>query len=116
MSDYTLRITVDGKDVSSEDPRDFRMHGDYPLLKIKYQGDETSAIVANITGGVRITHSLGYQPMVLFYIGSSGNYSIVTGKRTGHPYVVTDNTYVYVYGSGLSVSSDFYFYIFADEF
>jgi hypothetical protein len=92
-------------------------------LKIKYQGDKTSALVSDVEGAIRITHNLGYQPLHVIY------FEVDTGKwarvQNDYSVVIISSLYPYIemsYGSDnyidvvhLTTDNNFYFYLFADS-
>lgn len=69
MSDFGIKTTISGKDISSTDIRDFLLHSEYTMLK--YHSNTTGSVVIPIsTAGiytVDFSHSLGYVPFFLAY-------------------------------------------------
>ena len=110
------RVTKEGYDVNTLglEPRRYRMHEAYPLLKVFMQGG------GETTGStLTITHNLGYQPLFLFYLEylGSGKLTLCTGDTSsGLASIVNDTSDPNkIYISGIPSSAfDYYYYIFYD--
>ena len=75
FNDYKLKVSKDGKDINSTDPRDFSIHSDYrsPMIHKTGFGEGGGLEGTDIT----ITHNLGYEPFFLIYIdGGSDSFTI----------------------------------------
>ncbi len=74
--DYGIKATIDGADVSSVDLRDFAIHSGTvsPSVHQIYTGACTSTgIVTGAAKALIATHTLGYEPLALFYINYGAN-------------------------------------------
>ena len=74
--DYGILVSLPGKDISSEDKRDFGIRSDVRQLMI-HQSDGTTA-----SSGETITHNLGYKPMYWLFVENTnqnptGSYSLI---------------------------------------
>ena len=69
MGDWGLKVTKEGADITSSEPRDFIFNSsrDQANAFIVLQGSGTATIVGSGTTQVTIAHSLGYIPMCILY-------------------------------------------------
>ncbi len=67
INDCGVKISKDGKNITSTESRDFVLHSSYRTLQIH----KTVAFTESSTGwGRTISHYLGYEPLFLFYFES----------------------------------------------
>jgi len=60
---YAIKVTKEGKDISSASLDDFYLHSSYPLLKVHSSGTFSTLI----DGTKTIYHNLGYKPFALVF-------------------------------------------------
>ena len=66
MSDYGVKISQAGKDVTSTEPRDFVFNSAYDTVKIFKQGSGSVTIPSgSSSASVNIAHGLSFTPMYL---------------------------------------------------
>lgn len=80
---YGIRVSKEGKEVSSTDIRDFILHSDYSMFKIHTVSSGNITINSGVqTGSVDIAHNLGYVPAFLVYEDGQLFPSTVTAYAT----------------------------------
>lgn len=114
---------VDAGTVSS--PPDYILNTDYPLLKVKTEGEGTITLgVGTSVGTVTITHDLGYRPTMWVYAdqytaGSATGYRLRTNRQGNIDieYGTASNNVVFRESSGTSSSRSigYYYYVFYDQ-
>jgi hypothetical protein len=72
MGDFGIKITKEGKDVSSTDPNDYILRTKQKTLSIKKRGTTTVSTTVGeygepIGGTVTVAHSFGYVPQFVAY-------------------------------------------------
>lgn len=131
MADWGLKVSREGKSISSSEPRDFVFNSSNPEnTKILIRGGTTITINAGADGDVSVTHNFGYKPLCIVYIEQvpgSGNwymgcaaYGPLTEAtiKTDWDYTYVDNTYLKFRihnGFGSQKTISFYYYIFGDQ-
>lgn len=131
MADWGLKITLDGKSVTSTEPKDYAFSSQYAIVKIFQEGSGTVTVANGAYVGVTINHNLGFIPIALGYcenVPSSGNYyvgsylaidevvSLNSGIAGYDSYVTTTQLYLKFYNnSGSSRNMVYKYYIFADD-
>lgn len=70
--DWGLKVTLDGKDITSTDPRDYALWSKFKaMMRIQSSGGGTAAIDSSGAGAVTtvtINHNLGYAPFFQVFI------------------------------------------------
>lgn len=135
MGDYGLKVSIEGKDISSTTPEDFVFNSkNENNVKIVARAGGTATITTgNFKVDVTIAHNLGFIPMVMlfveltpasgrWYMGGSftvdeGTYVMMDGAET---YVDSTNFVFSIHNMyGEAVSSNktisYYYYIFGDS-
>jgi len=120
MSDYGIKVTKDGEDISTkpdsyENIKKFSLLSSvdvggagFSLLKVKVAAKVT---LANGASEI-VAHGLSYKPMFWVFVNNSGTVTPV--------YYNTSSTFAYVDGTNLVIENheggerDFYYYIFYD--
>jgi len=99
-TNFGIKVTKPGKDVSSTDLRDFVIHSGTrsPLVHLVKNGDYT---VWDSTGYISVFHGLGYAPFMFFYRKYGSIWQQVPNQS-----VSTDSQYAYIPTPG--ISSDIY--------
>lgn len=81
-----VKISKPGKDVDSDDPRDWEFHSNYPIINTAFiiRGEDDGT---DPTDPLKIHHGLGYTPLVMMYeeYGSTGEWANVPAYRVGQP-------------------------------
>lgn len=140
MADYGMKVSKDGKDVYSTEPRDFVFNSKYGSVKVASEPPSKAYQTVTCNNGgnttVTIAHGLPFVPMVMlftelkpgsghWYMGGlaipspddlTGNYVTMNGDADSLTYVDATNikiTYNNVSGSNLNVN--YYYFIFADN-
>ena len=67
MADYGIKVTRDGYDIDSTEPRDYLLNSSYSSVKIVATGSGTLTVNAWSTNSVSINHGLSFVPLVLFF-------------------------------------------------
>lgn len=67
MGDYGIKVMLEGKDITSNEPRDHVMSSKYGAVKIAQEGLGTITVGASSNSNGTITHNLGFVPMVIMY-------------------------------------------------
>jgi len=67
MSDYGIKVSKTGQDVSSTAPTNFIMHSDFATIKVLSSGLGTIGIPTSGTVSGTVTHNTGFYPLVLVY-------------------------------------------------
>lgn len=137
MGNYGLKITRDGYDVNTTEPRNYVFSSKYGSVKIYAEPSNKTYQTIDVNNGsnatISVTHSLGFIPLVLFFIelkpGSGhwymGGHPVADPTDSSGAVVVSSSTYTYVddtyikvrlentTGSNLTVK--YYYFIFADN-
>lgn len=81
MTDYGIKISLPGKEVTSTDERDLVMSSKYETFKVFHTGtaqytfgNQASTQTLNITHLHTFNHNLGYRPQFFFYWNEGSNY------------------------------------------
>lgn len=91
MADYGLKVSKDGKDVSSSTVEDFVFSSKWSTTKIIKEGSGTVTVGASSNATKTIRHDLGFIPLCDLYFEptpGSGQW------RFGGAYYDTDDTYL----------------------
>lgn len=137
MSDYGIKISLPGKDISSTDPNDFVLNSKYSAVKIVQQPDTYETVVVNAGSNVTVTiaHNLGFTPLVMVYWEptiNSGHWYMGVSKpapdeSTTHQvsleaeyetktYVDDTNLYIYFKNTkGTNETVKYFYFIFGDN-
>ena len=84
--DYGIKVTAEGKHITSTNPRDYRFHSGINMLKIFKEAYGTKSVTTGVVETVDVTHNLGYKPMVFSYFKHPSD---------GHWYSAPCRTYDY---------------------
>lgn len=137
MADYGVKITKEGKDIYSTEPRDYVFNSKYGSVKIAMQSPnktyETVTVNAGSNATVTVAHNLGFIPMVMLFTelkpGSGHWYmggipvsdptdrsgAVATINNTG-TYVDDTNLVIKYYNdTGGNLTVKYYYFIFADN-
>lgn len=103
MADWGLKLSREGKDISSSDPTDFVFDSknDVANVFIVLQGAGTVTIASSSATQLIINHSLTYVPMAIIYAEytpGSGEWMMTSPDNTNNydTYIVSDTAYTYV--------------------
>lgn len=122
---YGIKVSKEGKDVSSTDPRDFNINSEYKVLKVVQSGGGTYRATSSSTP-LTINHDLGYNPMIMFFkkaVGSDSGKGYITSKllnifdyaHISNVSTDKDNIDVYFFVTGAYTDYEYFYYIFHDE-
>jgi hypothetical protein len=67
MGNYGIKITKDGYDITSTEPRDYVLNSAYTTVKLQTQYTGTLTISAGSATTLSIEHGLSFAPMFMFY-------------------------------------------------
>jgi len=67
MTDYGLKISIDGQDVKSATDKQMLLTSKFPFLKAYAQGSATLTITGKGIFSTTITHNLSYYPVFVHY-------------------------------------------------
>ena len=136
MGNYGIKVTIDGKNINSTEPRDYVLNSKYGSVKIAEQNvdKEYDTIVVNAGSNATVTimHSLGFIPLVMLFTElkpGSGEWYMggqplnKDNTLAGSVYVdytgtYADDTYVkikYINPTGGNLTVKYYYFIFADN-
>ena len=137
--DHGLKISRDGKDISSTEPRDFVFNSKFGSVKVVSEPTNKTAPTITInngaTGTASITHGLDFVPMVMLFTelkpGSGHWYQggmpwpdptdlsgAVTPDATPDSLTYVDDTYIkfaWYNGTGSQKTVSYYYFIFGDN-
>lgn len=68
MSDYGIKVSKAGKDVSSVVPTDFIMNSDWSTIKFLQYGSGSKVVNASSFVTETITHNAGFFPIVMLFV------------------------------------------------
>jgi len=136
MGNYGLKITKEGKDITSTDPDDYIFNSKWGSVKVYSEPPnksyQTIIVPANSNATVSIAHGLPFVPLVMFFTelkpGSGHFYTgsqckadptDTSGGVTIEPFnSYIDTTYIkmkYVNPTGGDLTVKYYYFIFADN-
>jgi len=131
MGDWGAKVTIDGKGVTSTEPRDYAFNSLYALVKIFQEGSGTVTVANNSFATVTIDHNLGFIPIAIAFcenVPSSGNFyvgayasiftdsTLLSGLTSMDSYVTTTQLVLVFYNnSGASRNLRYNYRIFADD-
>lgn len=110
MTSPVFKIALSGKDINSNDPRDFALHSNYSSIKIYKKGSGSQIVGASTNADVSITHNLGFYPICKLYVELTPG----SGRWYAKPfnYISTEDTYINgILGETGSNTSAMYFNI-----
>lgn len=84
MTDYGVKIAMEGKSIRSTDMRDFVLHSKHKAFKTQLRATATLTVTAGTGGTVlSIAHGLGYSPMffVMAEVNPGKIYNIMSFQR-----------------------------------
>lgn len=100
MTDWGIKVSIPGKDISSVDPRELSMSSKYSMLKYHMDDVDTATISPGDTEAhVDFTHNLGYTPAFIAY----HNFETVWRFIPGIPRAVDFTSYGYAYADATKV-------------
>lgn len=67
MADYGIKVSKEGADVTSTEPKDYIFNSAYSAVKIALQGSDSVVIASGATEVVTIAHGLSFTPLALIY-------------------------------------------------
>ena len=130
MGDWGLKISKEGKDISSTEPRDFVFdsNNDQANGMIVFRGSGTVTIAGSGSTQKTLVHSLGYIPIVMLYCeltpGSGnwvfgndvyGNWETALQNGPSQTYVDSTNFKFQLENlTGTTKVVSYYYYIFGD--
>lgn len=133
---YGFKISLPGKDVSSDNPQDFVFNSELGSVKIVYQPPnktaQTVVVNASSTATVTIVHNLGYIPLCMIFVEKGigtgkwwNGYAIGGGGETDDVtlYPIGGGTYadktnlvlVFKNNTGANKTVSYYYYILGDS-
>jgi hypothetical protein len=126
MTDYGMKISKDGDDVTTAADKDLVMTSKFNQFKIFAQGSFTVTVAKNTAYGYTdLIHNLGYVPGFLIYlenVADSGKRYIVNSRGTNSLSASADTskiralvTYPFAGTFATDKTHDGYYFIFVDE-
>jgi len=115
MSDYGIKVTLDGYDASTTNPtsaseiKKFSLVTDIALIKIKQSATVSIANGADET----IAHGLSYTPIVWVFMQNGSSNLVPVYDDTSGTYMYVDGTNLVIHNADGATRS-FYYYIFYD--
>jgi hypothetical protein len=138
MGDFGFKVARSGKNINSQDPRDFIFHTKFGSVKIAQEPPNQAPQVASLTAGVgvkttvTIPHGLGFIPLCLVFFEMTNNsgkwycgYSLPGGDDTytatiapgsSNSHADANNLYItFQNNTGNGQNVRYYYYILADS-